>query len=192
MPTGEIAGMPGRAGLARQARQAWSLAPPASGFGYLGLVWLLALVAAAMAVLGEHWTLAAQRERERELVFRAEQIRAAIERYRVDGGAWPSSIDELLEDRRESRVRHHLRRRYEDPFSGRADWVEIRDASGAMVGVRARSNHIATSLRAGGTATGRQRVSDWRFVAADAVPADPAQPSGADGTPIPATLGARP
>lgn len=180
---------PGRGTRSKRAQPAQRRA---RGFGYLALLWLLAMLAAAMVLVGERWTLAAQRERERELVFRAEQIRGAIERYRLDGGAWPKSIDELLEDRRSPRVRHHLRRRYEDPFSGSADWVEIRDASGGLVGVRARSSQYATSRRPGSATPGRQRVSDWRFVAADAVAADLASPLQDAGTTTPPVTEARP
>jgi type II secretory pathway pseudopilin PulG len=107
----------GRTG--KPPRQARPRRGAAAGFVYLGLLWMLAVTAAGLAVVGESWTQAARRERERELISRGEQIRSAIDRYRraiPTRSEWPKSLDELVEDRREDETRHHLRRRFEDPF----------------------------------------------------------------------------
>ena len=83
---------------------------------------------------------AAQRERERELIFRGEQIRSAIDRYRralPERSEWPKTLDDLVEDRRTDEPRHHLRRRFEDPFG--LPWGEIRDTAGGLIGVYSRS-----------------------------------------------------
>jgi len=146
----------------------------ATGFAYLGLLWLLAMTAAALAVVGESWTQAARRERERELIFRGEQIRSAIDRYRraiATRSEWPRSIDQLLEDRREDETRHHLRRRFEDPFAADGAWAEIRDAQGGLIGVHSRSGlaPLGRWPRDGSGARHAARLSDWRFVVVDAI-----------------------
>ncbi len=149
------------------------------GFTYLLLLWLLALAGAGLAVTGERWTTAAQRERERELVFRGEQIRAGIESYRrasPDGSALPADLAALLADRRGSGLRQHLRRRYEDPFTGRADWVELRDASGGLLGVHSRAEVLALGRGPGDRGAPGQRVSSWHFVVA----ADAASPAAGE------------
>ncbi len=108
-------------GLARQRAS--------RGFTYLGLLFFVALTAAALAALGQAWSTAAQRERERELQFRGEEIARAIQSYlKVTGGnqaQYPRTLEELLVDRRGVKPRHHLRRAYVDPFTGKADWVLV-------------------------------------------------------------------
>lgn len=154
------------------------------GFTYLGVLLLVALAGALVAGVGERATLAAARERERELLFRGAQIRAAIERYVAASpeGALPPSLDALLEDRRGPRPRHHLRRRYTDPFTGRADWLAIEVEQGGerrLVGVRSRADapRVLHVLRGGEIEDG-PRVSDLRFVAAVPVAASAAGAAG--------------
>lgn len=117
------------------------------GFGYLTLLFALAFGGVLLAALGQHWQVALQRERESELLFRAGEIRRALESYHavgVDGAArWPSSLQDLLEDRRQGTARFHLRRLYADPFTGRADWLLQRDADGGIVALRSRSRRPA-------------------------------------------------
>lgn len=163
MPTGS---KPRRGGRRRRAL----------GFGYLGLLWLLAVMAAGLAVIGERWTQSAQRERERELIFRGEQIRHAIDRYRRADPArseWPKSLDDLLEDRRQDEPRYHLRRSVTEPFSPERGWGEIRDPAGGLIGVHSQAGVKALGRwpRDSGAAGMGLKVSDWRFVAAEAVDA---------------------
>ncbi len=101
---------------------------PPRGFSYLGLLFFIALTAAALAALGQRWSMAAQRERERELLFRGQAIVRAIESYAAatpGRPAYPQRLEDLLEDRRGQRPRHHLRQLYADPFTGQADWALI-------------------------------------------------------------------
>lgn len=170
MPSGDPRQRPGARGQPR----------PARGLTYIGLLVLLAMMGALLAVLGTQWQLRAQREREAELRFRGTQIREAIARYRdaQQPAALPASLDDLLSDARGSGApRHHLRRRWTDPFTGQDDWVLLRDARGGLLGVHSRATHERLGDR-GGTppAAGQSlpRVSDWRF-AIDPLPApDPA------------------
>ena len=87
-----------------------------SGFTYLWLLFALAAGAAGLAALGERASMAVQREREAELMFRGQQIAQAISAYRAatPGAvkALPLSLQELLEDRRSERPLRHLRQLY--------------------------------------------------------------------------------
>jgi type II secretory pathway pseudopilin PulG len=158
--------------IGRPPRQARPRRDAVRGFAYLGLLWMLAVTATGLAVVGESWTQAARRERERELISRGEQIRSAIDRYRraiPTRSEWPKSLDELVEDRREDETRHHLRRRFEDPFEPSAGWGEIRDLEGGLIGVHSRSSLPPLSRwpRQGTHAVAARKLSDWRFVVVD-------------------------
>jgi type II secretory pathway pseudopilin PulG len=116
----------------------------ARGFSYLGLLFFIALTAAALAALGQRWSMAAQRERERELLFRGQAIVRAIESYAAatpGRPAYPQRLEDLVEDRRGLLPRHHLRQLYADPFTGQTDWVLIPAPSPAtgILGVQSRS-----------------------------------------------------
>jgi type II secretory pathway pseudopilin PulG len=161
MPTGERGPRPGKQ----------------RGYTYLGLLGLLTIMGAALATLGTHWSTAAQRQREAELVFRGEQIRDAIGRYRAaqNPPQWPPSLQALLEDRRGNSVRHHLRRLYADPFTGQADWALVEAPSRAgsragglpspqLMGVYSRSNVKRLRQDLPPLDGDEPKVSDWRFV----------------------------
>ena len=136
------------------------------GFTYVLLLFSVALMGAGLAALGTQWQVAAQREREAELLFRGLQIRDALQRYHAltPAGArpLPLALDELLVDQRALAPRHHLRRLYADPFSGQADWALLRLADGGIVGVHSRSQRTAL------------RRHDLPVISLAAVPATPA------------------
>lgn len=151
----------------------------ARGFGYLGLLFFIALTAASLAALGQRWSAAAQRERERELVFRGQAIARAIERYAAatpERPAYPQRLEDLVEDRRSLRPRHHLRQRYADPFSGEPDWELIAAPPPAtgFIGVRSRSDRpLLMSQGPDGQAV--ERANGLQFMA-QALPARAATP----------------
>jgi type II secretory pathway pseudopilin PulG len=155
------------------------------GFTYLLLLFVLALLGAGLATLGQRWQTLAQRERETELLFRAGEIRRALQSYIAASpdGALPRSLDPLLEDRRSDPPRYHLRRLYADPFTGRADWLLLRQADGGILGLSSRSRlpalrraQLPVSLE---NPSKPVRVGDWRFVI------DPAAASTPTTTPDP-------
>ncbi len=108
---------------------------------------MLALLGAALASWGTSWQVAAQRERETELLFRGGQILEALQRFHEQTPSGqaplPQRLDDLMLDTRWPAPRHHLRRLFADPFTGQADWVLLRDASGGIVGVHSRSQRPA-------------------------------------------------
>lgn len=156
---------------------------PGRGYTYLLLLFLVALAGAALAALGEQWQVAAQRERETELLFRGTQIREALQRFHdqtpTGAPALPQGLEELLVDRRWPTPRQHLRRLYTDPFTGQTDWLLLRNAQGGIVGLRSRSTLPALRRQgvpltvtapatpnnqdAASTANGPPRVGDWLF-----------------------------
>ncbi len=115
------------------------------GFSYLAVLFLVALTAAGLAALGQAWSTAGQRERERELLFRGGEIARAIAAYAKatpnPPEQYPKSLDDLVEDNRGLKPRRHLRRAYEDPFTGKVDWELVPEAGqpGAFSAVRSRS-----------------------------------------------------
>ena len=121
--------------------------PCARGYSYLAVLFLVALTAAGLAALGQAWSTAAQRERERELLFRGGEIARAIAAYALatpnPPQQYPKSLDDLLADNRSPKPRRHLRRAYEDPFTGKPDWELVAEPGqpGAFSAVRSRSEH---------------------------------------------------
>lgn len=115
------------------------------GFSYLAVLFLVALTAAGLAALGQAWSTAAQREKERELAFRGGEIARAIAAYAaatpLPPQQYPKTLDDLLSDPRGFKPRHHLRRLYADPFTGLADWELIPEPGqpGSFSAVRSRS-----------------------------------------------------
>ena len=140
------------------------------GFTYLLLLFSLAVGGATLAALGSSWLHAAQRSREAELIFRGEQIRAALQHYHDNSppgqARLPESLAALLTDLRDGHPRHHLRRLWPDPFTGQADWLLLREANGpGIVGVRSRAQHSALRRHAA------PRLAQPAAVGADRLPA---------------------
>ena len=147
------------------------------GFSYVLLLFMIVLAGAAMAALGQQWQLQAQRQREAELLFRGLQLRDALLRYAAATPAgqprWPRSLDELLRDSRGERPQHHLRRLWPDPFTGRADWVLLRDQRGGITGLHSadqrpalRRHGLPEGLVAADDSEHALQVADWVFAAA--------------------------
>lgn len=144
-----------------------------NGFSYLGLLFFVAITAAALAALGQAWATAAERERERELEFRGNEIARAITSYAAAINpdprvplSYPASLDDLLNDRRGSKTRHHLRRAYLDPFTGQLDWVFVPDPLSAkrFIGVHSRAERVLLrETKDDGTTI--RLASDWIFSA---------------------------
>jgi type II secretory pathway pseudopilin PulG len=109
------------------------------GFTLLGLLFLVAVMGVGMAALGAMWHTAAQREKERELLFAGDQYRRAIESFwkasRKGEERLPKNLDELLEDPRFPNTVRHLRRLYPDPMTGSQEWGMVKGADGGIAGV---------------------------------------------------------
>ena len=117
------------------------------GFTYLWLLFILAAGAAGLAAIGQRASTAVQRDREAELMFRGHEIARALAAYwlATPGAArsLPTSLQELLEDRRGTLPLRHLRRVYADPFTGQPDWRLVTTDDDKISGVRSRANVVA-------------------------------------------------
>ena len=147
--------------------------PAGRGFTYVWLLFVLAIAAAGLAALGEQWQVAAQRERETELLFRGGQIADALERWRDASPTGlpqrPTALEQLIVDDRHDPPRFHLRRLYADPFTRAADWVLVRDEDGGIEGVHSQSRtpalrRVQVALREGADPSA-PAVGDWLFAA---------------------------
>ena len=143
------------------------------GFTLLGLLFLVAGLGVAMAALGTMWHTAAQREKERDLLFVGDQYRRAIESF------WkiplpvgtprrlPKNFDELLSDPRFPTTVRHLRRLYRDPMTGGTEWGLVKEPDGGLSGVYSQSADMPFK-RAGFAADYEQfreaeSYRDWKF-----------------------------
>ncbi len=116
-----------------------------SGYTYLMVLFTVAALGLFTAQAGVVWQLAAQREREAELLFIGTAMAKAIASYAAETPAgtqtWPTELEQLVEDRRFPTPRRHLRRVYRDPFTGREEWGLVREGA-AIVGVYSLSEQV--------------------------------------------------
>ena len=140
-----------------------------AGFTYVAALVLVATMGAVLAAFGELASHAAQREKERELLFIGHQFRQAIASYYRKEQRYPKALAELLEDKRYPMPVRHLRRLYRDPMSGEADWGLVEAPGGAgVMGVHSRSAH--EPIKSGNFSAKNQEFedaktyADWKFV----------------------------
>jgi type II secretory pathway pseudopilin PulG len=157
------------------------------GFTYLTVLFIVALLGGGLALAGEMWHTAAQREKEAELLFIGHQYRSAIERYYLSGPQrqYPRALEDLLKDARLPETRRYLRRVYADPMTGKAEWGLVKAPDGGILGVHSLSEEApfkrAHFLRRDATFAGALKYSDWKFAAAA-----PTQPVAKPPAPKPA------
>lgn len=109
-----------------------------TGFTYV-IVMLTVAVAAVVATRALEGSAAAQRAiSEAELLYVGALYRDAIRSYHDKSPGvvpeYPASLDDLLEDKRMSTLRRHLRKPLRDPITGSLKWGEVR-VDGRIVGV---------------------------------------------------------
>lgn len=155
-----------------------------SGFTYLGLLFFVAAMGAALAASGMLWATSGKRVKERELLFIGDQFRMAIASYyeRTPGTVkrFPASLEDLLKDNRQAGTVRHLRRIYVDPFSLAKEWGLVKATDGGIQGVYSLSADVP--LKTGGFEGRNSMFEDakdyagWRFIY---VPAEQSKPSPA-------------
>lgn len=159
--------------------------PGQRGFTYLTALFMVAILAGGLALIGEVWHTSSLREKEAELLFVGNEYRKAIERYYLAGAArYPRTLDELLKDPRQPGTVRHLRKLYPDPITGK-DWALIKAPDGGIWGVHSVSQDAP--LKTGGFKLrdagfeNVKRYSDWKFI--HTLPAQPAAKPGAKAPP---------
>jgi len=173
----------------------------ARGFTYLTVLFVVAILMAGLALVGEMWESAAKREKEAELLFVGNQYRKAIERYVISGKAqYPRTLEDMLQDPRQPSVQRYLRKLYPDPITGKSEWGFVKGPDGGIGGVYSLSE--AEPMKVAGfrprdaSLAGAQKYSDWKFTFTPAaVPAAPApaapRPGVSLGAPPPAAAPAK-
>ena len=161
----------------------------ARGYTYLGLMFIVAVLAATAAMASVVWSTAQRRENERQLLFAGDQFVAALERRRLrpgSDGSFPRKLEDLLGDT----LRRDLRQIYVDPMTGSREWGLVKRASGDIVGVYSLSNAVPVGQQ---RFPGAKSYREWRFVASSAgdLDAGAALPAGAASAP-PAAFASQP
>lgn len=145
---------------------------PQDGFTYIGVLIMIAIIGIFLATAGIVWHVAAQREKEQQLLFAGGQIRAAIGRfYNAKAGPanqFPQTLADLLRDPRAPGVERYLRKLYADPISGTTQWGLVKDTDDRIMGVYSLSEEHPIKL-AGFSADNKgfedkEKYSQWVFV----------------------------
>lgn len=139
------------------------------GFTYLTVLFVVAILAGGLALVGEVWHTAALREKEAELLYVGNQYRKAIERYYLNGPRlYPRTLNDLLKDPRKPVTERYLRRIYPDPITGKDEWGLVKAPDGGIMGVHSLSNDKplkSANFRTRDAGFERaEKYSDWNFV----------------------------
>lgn len=144
------------------------------GATYLLLLFVVALSGVLLAGLGQVWSTASRRDKEADLIFIGNQYRLAISSYYRaspdENKQYPKSFDDLLLDKRFPYIKRHLRQRYADPMTGKAEWGVIREQDRIM-GVYSLDTRKPIKQsgfsRDASSLENAASYSEWRFVASN-------------------------
>lgn len=142
------------------------------GFTYIAAMFFVALMGAGLAATGIVWGHAVKREKEHELLHVGAQIRDAIRLYyeRTPGAVkrYPQALEDLLLDKRYLSTQRYLRKIFEDPMTGRAEWGYIKAPDGGIMGVH--SLAIMAPVKTGNfgladlSFSRAKSYADWKFI----------------------------
>lgn len=145
-----------------------------SGFTYLGLLLVIAIISLTAATSVQLGAIVQRRQAEDELLFIGLQYKRAIRSYFESSppgapSAAPPRLEDLLRDPRFPNPKRHIRRLYPDPLTGRNDWALIHTLDGqGILGVHSRSrekpiriDHFPDEFF---HFKGKKRYADWVFV----------------------------
>ena len=139
------------------------------GLAYLGLMFAVAIIGIMLGTVGVVWSTQIRRDKEAQLLFAGEQIRAAIGHYFAESGrGYPPSLAELLTDTRYPAAHRHLRRLYYDPMTNSQDWNLIYAPGGGIMGVASASkDKPLKQMNFGASEAAFEKAEcycDWKFV----------------------------
>ena len=138
------------------------------GSVFMGMLVTVAVVAVMLMEVGTLWSSVLQRERELELLARGNEIRRAIGLYYGAGNTYPKSLEDLVLDRRQPTTRRYLRKAYDDPLTGTADWGVVEGPGETIMGVFSKAR--GTPFKQGNFAvinqgfTGQGSYQGWVFL----------------------------
>lgn len=122
-----------------------------TGFTYVGLLILLAILAITSATSVQVGVLIQRRSAEQELLAIGHEMRAALISYAnatpVGQERKPPSLQSLLKDPRFPNTKRHLRQIYVDPITGTSDWgVLYADNGKGIIGIYSLSSSTPIKL----------------------------------------------
>ena len=97
----------------------------------IALVAAVAILMISFLMATESWIDILRRDNEKEMIFRAQEIVRALQRYQKDRGTLPTSLDQLIEPG--SRGQYFLRKQYKDPLVRNGKWGLLFAAPGGGV-----------------------------------------------------------
>lgn len=139
-----------------------------SGFAYLLMLFMVALLAISLLTMGALEHYAKVRSDEVELLRVGAEFRRALASYRnaAEPRMYPVSLDELVLDRRSGLLRRHLRKIYVDPITRNRDWGLVLEGGG-IVGVHSKSGRKPMKVAGfdpdDAGFEGAEHYSDWIF-----------------------------
>jgi type II secretory pathway pseudopilin PulG len=142
-----------------------------TGFTYLTVMAVVALLGFALAALGPTWADAAQREREQELLRVGTLYANAIAAYYKSSPgslkSFPPKLESLTLDTRFVGTQRQLRKLYADPLNPGQAWGLMVAPNGGVMGVYSldqRQPFAQRSLDLGAVVLpAAARYSDWKF-----------------------------
>ena len=158
------------------------------GFTYLTVLFIVAVITAGLALVGEVWETAAKREKEAQLLFVGNEYRKAITRYYLapasgknPSAQYPRALEDLIKDPRQAGTVRYLRRLYPDPLTGKAEWGIVKAPDAGIAGVHSLSEdkplkRANFKLRDAGFESA-QTYADWKFTYTPVAPGQ-AAPTG--------------
>ncbi len=103
------------------------------GFSYMVVLAAVVIIGIVIEVARVSTWRLLQVDREAELLFRGKAYRTAVQGFYQSNGAYPRSLDDLLQDPRSPNKRY-LRSRYLDPVT-KKEWTLVRAPDGGIAGV---------------------------------------------------------
>jgi type II secretory pathway pseudopilin PulG len=144
-----------------------------NAFTYITALIFVIVIGISLTTGSAYWSTIIAREKEKELLFRGDQIRKAIEAYyngAPGGGSklYPASLSDLLKDSRYLATRRYLRKIYRDPMAKDGQWGLIKAPDGKIKGVCSTSKE--SPIKKGNFPQDyvifekAGSYSDWRFI----------------------------
>jgi type II secretory pathway pseudopilin PulG len=146
--------------------------PGEAGFTYVVALFLVAILSLLTLMAVQTWKTAEQREKEKQLLFVGEQYRHAIQLYYdLSPGSvkkYPKELNDLLLDKRATRIIRPLRQLFLDPMNSKAQWGIVDAPDGGIMGVFSLST--AQPIKQDGFIeeeadfAGKTQYQDWKFI----------------------------
>jgi len=139
----------------------------AGGFTYIGLLAVVVVIGILLSAAGEVAAMAAQRERETQLLWVGRQYRAAIGRYWRQKRVYPQALEDLLGTEPDSPLKvRYIRRLYRDPMTNAVDWELVPAPNGGIMGIASSSKRAPLKTHFDEVEPDFENASsysDWKF-----------------------------